>query len=161
MASLYQLTGEFLELLDMLEDGSDDEQVILDTLEGIDYEVEVKAENYAKIIKELEVKSKCIKEEIQRLTARAAALENKAKMLKTNLEQCMIATGKTKFKTDLFSFGIQKNPAKLVIDNELDVPEEFLIKQEPKINSKAIKELLKFSDLPYAHLEQSESLRIR
>lgn len=161
MASLYQLTGEFLELLDMLEDGSDDEQVILDTLEGIDYEVEVKAENYAKIIKELEVKSKCIKEEIQRLTARAAALENKAKMLKTNLEQCMIATGKTKFKTDLFSFGIQKNPEKLVIDNEADVPDEFLIKQEPKINSKAIKERLKFSDLPYAHLEQSESLRIR
>ena len=161
MASLYQLTGEFLELLDMLEDGSDDEQVILDTLEGIDYEVEVKAENYAKIIKELEVKSKCIKEEIQRLTARAAALENKAKMLKTNLEQCMIATGKTKFKTDLFSFGIQNNPEKLVIDNEADVPDEFLIKQEPKINSKAIKERLKFSDLPYAHLEQSESLRIR
>jgi hypothetical protein len=71
----------------------------------------------------------------------------------------MRATGKTKFKTDLFSFNIQKNPARLVITGE--VPEKFLIPQDPKVDNKAIKELLKQQELPFAHLEQSESLRIR
>ena len=54
MSSLYELKSEYLQLKEMLEDDSIDEQVILDTMEGIDYEIEIKADNYAKIIKELE-----------------------------------------------------------------------------------------------------------
>ena len=88
-------------------------------------------------------------------------IENNIKNLKQALETAMRATGKTKFKTDLFSFNIQKNPPKLVIDKPEEIPEEYLIPQEPKINSKAIKDMLKEKELPFAHLEQSESLRIR
>ena len=54
MANIYDLTEEFLKLLDMLEDEEVDEQTILDTLEGVEYEIEVKADGYAKIIKSLE-----------------------------------------------------------------------------------------------------------
>ena len=50
---LYELTGQFLELLDMLEDEEVDEQVIMDTLESVEYEIEDKADGYAKIIKAL------------------------------------------------------------------------------------------------------------
>ena len=71
--------------------------------------------------------------------------------MKESLETAMRATGKTKFKTDLFSFNIQKNPPRLVIDKPEEVPEEYLIPQEPKIDTKAIKEILKEQELPFAH----------
>ena len=54
MANIYELTGQFLQLLDMLEDEEVDEQVIMDTLESVEYEIEDKADGYAKIIKALE-----------------------------------------------------------------------------------------------------------
>ena len=54
MANLYELTGDFLTLMDMLEDEECDEQCIMDTLESVEYEIEEKADGYAKIIKSLE-----------------------------------------------------------------------------------------------------------
>ena len=73
----------------------------------------------------------------------------------------MKVTGKTKFKTDLFSFRIQKNPVSVKIDNEDDVPPEYL-KITTSVNKTAIKEAIESGeDIPYAHLEQSESLRIQ
>ena len=76
----------------------------------------------------------------------------------------MIQTGKEKFKTELFSFGIQNNPPKVVIDDYSKIPAEYLIEQEPKIDNKSIKEFLQKTDDQrsfFAHLEQGRSLRIR
>ena len=47
MSSIYELTGEYLELMDMLEDEEVDEQTIIDTLEALDGEIENKADNYS------------------------------------------------------------------------------------------------------------------
>jgi len=159
MATLYELTGQYRELLELAESEELDKQLIADTLEGLDGEIEIKADGYAKVIRELEGKTAVLKDEIDRLSKRKSVIENNIKNLKQALETAMRATGKTKFKTELFSFNIQKNPARLVITGE--VPEEFLIPQEPKVDNKAIKELLKQQELPFAYLEQSESLRIR
>ena len=161
MATLYELTGQFRELLELVEQGEVDPEMLADTLEGLEGEIEIKADGYAKVIKELEGKTAMLKGEIERLSNRKSAIENNIKTMKESLEIAMRATGKTKFKTDLFSFNIQKNPPKLVIDKPEEIPEEYLIPQEPKINSKAIKDMLKEKELPFAHLEQSESLRIR
>ena len=75
----------------------------------------------------------------------------------------MIATGKTKFKTELFNFGIQKNPPKLVLDKEVeDIPMDYYIFQDPIADKEKIKQELKEGkELDFAHLEQGESLRIR
>lgn len=161
MATLYELTGKYKELLEMAETEELDKQVLADTLESVEGEFELKADGYAKIIRELEGKSNLLKDEIDRLNNRRTAIENNIKSMKEALQGAMYITGKAKFKTSLFSFSIQKNPPKLVIDNPDAIPTEFLIPQEPKIDSKAIKDLLKDKELPYAHLEQSESLRIR
>ena len=56
MSNLYQLTNNYETVLNMLYDEDADEQMILDTLEAIEGEIEDKADNYAKIIKELEAK---------------------------------------------------------------------------------------------------------
>lgn len=159
MSTLYELTNEYRVVLDMLQDGETDEQVLLDTLEGIDGEIEIKADNYAKIIKELEGNALSVKTEIDRLGNKKATLENNAKKLKDALEKAMREVKKDKFKTTLFSFNIQKNPPKLVID--LEVPDEFLVPQPPKVDNSKIKDLLKTKELEFAHLEQGTSLRIR
>ena len=70
MSSIYELTGEYLELMNMLEDEEIDEQTIIDTLEALDGEIENKADNYAKIIKSLESDIDGISKENDRLTAR-------------------------------------------------------------------------------------------
>ena len=174
MANLYELTGDFLTIMDMLEDEECDEQCIMDTLESIEYEIEEKADGYAKIIKSLESDIEGLSKESDRLTARKKTYENRIKWLKQNLEMCMRATGKKKFTTDLFSFGIQKNGGKrkLVIDVDVEnVPEQYRIKQPDAIDGDSIREYLKENGLEgqdgslnceWCHLEpQGESLRIR
>lgn len=150
---LYELTGQYIELLEMMQDGETDPQIIKDTLESLDFEIEEKADNYAKIIKNLEGDINTIDAEIKRLLSKKQALAGNIDALKRNLEQSMIATKKTKFKTVLFSFGIQKNPPSLVVSGE--VPKEYLIPQPPKNDTKAIKEYLKENEVDWAHLEQS------
>ena len=162
MSTLYELTSDWLELLNMLEEGAD-EDVINDTLEGIDYEIEVKADGYAKLIRQLESDAAGLKTEIQRMTDRKKTLENNIKRLKDNLQKVMEITGKEKFKTDLFSFGIQNNPPSFRMDanSVYDIPDEFLIYKEPEIDTVKAKKYLKENEAEWGHLEQERSLRIR
>lgn len=163
MSTLYELTGEYMQLLEMLDDVDNyDEQAVKDTLDGIDGELEIKAENYAKIIKEISAEVDKYAAENKRLSARRAALENRAKILKDNLCNAMKVTGKVKFKTDLFSFGIQKNggPQPIEIDYDSEIPEEYL-KKEP--DETKIREALKDGEfLPFAQFkERGDHLVIR
>ena len=166
MSSLYQLTDTYETVMNMLYDDEVDEQVILDTLEGIEGEIEVKADNYAKLIKNINADVKAIKEEEERLYSRRMSLENRAKRLKDTLEANMKAIGKTKFKTELFSFNIQKNgglqPLSIDVLDVNEIPKEYLIPQDPLPNKDMIRWLLETKQVPWAHLEpRGESLRIR
>lgn len=161
MSTLYDLTGEYLQLFEMIDQGEYDEDMLMDTLEGIDGEIEVKAENYAKVIQEVSGQIGMLTGEIARLQEKKTVLDNAVKRIKNSLQNAMELTGKTKFKTDLFSFGIQNNPPSLKIDDAAAIPKEYLIPQEPKVDGAAIKKLLKTEAVPWAHLEQGRSLRIR
>lgn len=161
MSTLYELTGEYLNLFEMIDQGDYDDEMLMDTLEGIDGEIEVKAENYAKVIQEISGQIDTLAGEINRLQGKKTTLDNAVKRIKGSLQGAMELTGKTKFKTDLFSFGIQNNPPSLKIDDAAAIPPEYLIPQDPKVDSSAIKKLLKTTDVPWAHLEQGRSLRIR
>ncbi len=162
MSTLYELTGEYLQLLEMMGEEDVDPRVLADTLEGIEGEFEMKAEAYAKIIKELEAEAGKFSAEINRLAARETSIENNIDRLKQYLFASMKATGKLKFKTDLFSFGIQKNGGRkpMRILDETAVPAEFC-KRIPD-NAKIRESLEAGEVLPFAVLEEAgEHLRIR
>lgn len=162
MSTLYELTGEYLQLLEMMGEEDVDPQVLADTLEGIGGEFEMKAEAYAKIIKELEAEVGKFRSEIDRLVARRISIENNIDRLKQHLFASMKVTGKLKFKTDLFSFGIQKNGGKRPVRllDDVEVPEEFC-KYIPD-NAKIRESLEAGKVLPFAVLEEAgEHLRIR
>lgn len=166
MATLYELTSEYMELLTLAEDPDTDPQAFADTLEGLTGEIEDKADNYAKVLRMLDGDAQAIHDEERRLRARREAIENSIKRMKQMLQYMMEATGKTKIKTQLFSFSIGKNPASVVMD-EYDIeniPERFLKYKDPEIDRTAIKNAIKAGDqdaMDIAHLEQTTGLRIR
>ena len=166
MSSLYQITENYDAVLNMLYDEEIDEQTILDTLESIEGEFEDKADGYAKLYKSLKYDAEIIKAEIERLRARLTTFESRSQALKDTLEANMKQIGKTKFKTTLFSFNIQKNgglqPLRLDVLDVNKIPKNYLIPQDPIPNNEKIRSLLETKQVPWAHLEpRGESLRIR
>ena len=162
MANIYELTNDFREVMSLLESGEYDEETLKNTLECIECEIEEKADGYARVIRNTEADIAGIKAEEERLAKKRKTLENSIKQMKDNLEDAMRATGKTKFKTELFSFNIQKNPPKVQLIEGVVIPDAYLIKQDPKVDAAYIKEQLKNGkELPFAVLVQEESLRIK
>ena len=165
MATMYDLTADYKTVLDMVFDTEIDPQAITDTLESIAAEIEVKAENTAIIMKELDAECAKLKAEEQRLNARRKAYENRVANLKQGLFDAMKLTGKEKFKTDLFSFVIQKNGGKLPVIIDVDCSElpDDLVTITEKPNLDAIAAFLEQNpESTLAHFgERGESLRIK
>ena len=151
MSSIYDIKGRYCSIQELLSESDLDPQLLADTMEAVEGELEIKCENYAMVLKNLE--------------GDVEALDNEIKRMKEAVRDAMITTGKTKFKTELFSFSVQNNPASVVLDTEdLDtLPDEFIrIKKEA--DKTAIKAALLAGDQKlagYAHIEQGQSLRIR
>lgn len=165
MSTLYELTEQYQALMEMAYDPEVDDQTFKDTMEGLWGEIEEKADGYAKIITSIKADEDALKAEEARLYARRKALENRRQRLMENLEANMREIGKTKFKTALFSFNIQKNGGlqPLVIDWAVeDIPGRYLIPQPPVPDNVKIRKLLEEKSVEWAHLEpRGESLRIR
>jgi len=162
--NLYELTEQARILQEWAQDPETDAKTLADTMESLDGEIADKLEACAKVIKNLEADEAALKVEAARLDEKArvarAGIDRIKKMMQTAMEQ----TGKRKIKGELFSFGIQKNPAAVVVDAEpRNIPADFLIWQEPKINKKKLKKALQAGEDLHgiAHLAQTESLRIR
>ena len=123
------------------------------------FEMEDKADNYAKVIRTLEGQVDTIDAEISRLQSKKKTVKNSIDSIKSNLERSMIQTGKKKIKTDLFSFGIQKN---VRVKDESKIPGYFWKQKAPELDRAALKNYLKENGATeYAELVQGESLRIR
>ena len=153
---LYELTEQWDAVFNMMEDGETDEQVIFDTLESIEGEIEDKADNYARMIRNLQASVDVLKAEEERLYYRRKSTENHIQRLKDNLQANLEFIGKTKFKTDLFSFSVAKNGGKQplsITDNLDEIPGKYLIPQPPKVNNDAVRELLQDKEVEWAHLE--------
>lgn len=159
--SLYELTGQYNYLLDMLYDEEVDEQTLLDTLEGIEGEIEEKADNYAKIMRMLDAEAAEIKAEEERLAKRRESREKRITWLKQRLYYSMKEIGKTKFKTALFSFNIKNNGGVEPIAITGDVPADFL-KPGPPDNTAIRQALKEGQELSFAHLlPRGDHLEIR
>ncbi|KXL54419.1 hypothetical protein CLNEO_05250 [Anaerotignum neopropionicum] len=162
MSTLYELTENYTQLQDMLLSEEYDEQAIADTMEITEFEIEEKAENYAKIMKNIDGDIVAIEEEIKRLTERKKRYEARKKVLSDNLFTAMKITGNTKFKTPMFSFSIAKNGGKQSIDVFGDVPEDYKKIVAETDNEKIRKALEGGETLKFAILkERGEHLSIR
>jgi hypothetical protein len=126
MDNLYELTNDYLTLMEFADSTDpDDEQVFLDTLEGLMGAVEAKADSYAAVISHMEAHEDLLQKEIDRLTAKKTAISNNKKRMKDSLQSAMIAMDQKTIKTDLHTFRVQKNGGKQPLDIFGDVPDKF------------------------------------
>ena len=159
--NLYELTAVYQRLQDQIEAGEDYEGI----LAVIGDEIETKADGYARVIRNMESQASAFKEEEKRIAENRRRLETSIERLKQTLFDSMKATGKEKFKTDLFTFSIQKNGGSMPVI--VDVPTEKLPDDLVQITEKPdLKAIAKYieetGDLTYAHFgERGESLRIK
>lgn len=162
MGNVYELKASFKQIQDAIEDGNDDLEDILNTL---DEAIEDKADGYACIIANIDSDIEGIKTAENRLKEKRKRLENERDRLKQSLFTAMKETGKTKFKTKLFNFSIVKNGgnAPVIVNVPTErLADEFVIVDE-KPNLKAIAEYItKTGDVSFAKFgERGESLRIK
>lgn len=161
MGTLYELKSEYLQLRDMAGDPDISPEALRDTMDAINGELEDKADGYARVIRELEAEEAGLDAEIKRLQARKSAVSGNKRRIKDALESAMRETGKLKFKTALFSFGIQRNPPSVAILSE-NIPLDYLVVPEPQPDKKRIlAELKAGATFDWAELRQTEALRIR
>lgn len=173
MAKLYDITGDLLalnKLLDGLEtpDGEprepteDELETMKAWFETSEAEFKAKFDNYCKFIKNLkitaadvEAERKSYSDELNRLSRRAKAFENRAKSLQNLLRWGMERLELNKYKTDLFSAGIQNTQKSVALSSTADpwkVPREYL--KAPELDTQAIKK-----DLSDGVLYQKEGMQ--
>lgn len=166
--TLYEITGELLELQNMIEEGADPD-VVNDTIESVEFDLEQKAEGYVMVIRNLEAQAKAIKDEEKRLREKRLAAENGIERLKKRLFDSMNATGKKKLNTGVFTLSVQKNGGALpvIIDADVENMPKEMLKMVIQPDTKRIAELLQDEEKSryyskFAHFgERGESLRIR
>ena len=162
MTSLYELTSDYMNLLELAEDPDIDEQAFMDTLAGIEGAIEDKAEAYAIIIGDLLAKAERITGEAKRLNAWADSLTKHADRMKETLMYSMDAVGKKKIETEHFRIGIAGNGGKKPIRYTGDVPEQYMV-MKPEVDTKKIREALESGkELDFAYLgERGRHLNIK
>ena len=164
MANIYELTGAFNALWNLMEEGEIDDETLQEVFDNTAEELAVKLEGYCKFIKNLESDIAGLKAEEKRLAEKRRTMENTIERAKSAMQNAMATAGEKKIPCGSFTVALQNNPPKCVIDVSVaDIPSKYLIPQEPTIDKKLLLEDLKASgeQVPYAHIEQGESLRIR
>ncbi len=164
--TLYELTAEARESLAQLAELDLDEQTVRDTMEAIQWPVEVKAQNTLAFASNLEAEAELIEQRIAQLSRRKKSLANRSQWLKDYVLGAMQAAGIKEIRCADFVAKPRNNPERVVIDNEAGLPDacwrEIPATREP--NKSAIKELLKAGDPAVnaaAHLEQSVRLEFK
>ena len=164
MANIYELTGAFNRIWNLIEEGELDDETLQEVFENTEEELSAKLEGYCKFIKNLEADIAGLKAEEKRLADKRRAKENAIERAKYVMQMAMTTAGEKKIPCGSFTVSVQNNPPKCVLDVSVaDIPSKYLIPQEPNVDKKLLLEDLKASgeQVPYAHIEQGESLRIR
>ena len=162
MSTLYELTKDYQDLLAMAEDPDVDQDVFADTLEGLEGEIEDKAEAYAIVMKELKAEADKFDAEGKRLLDHADHLNARIDRMKAALMNSMSTIGKEKISTEHFKVSIVKNGGLLPLKFTGDVPDEYKM-LKPEIDVKRIREtLMTGAKLEFAYLgERGQHLSIR
>lgn len=123
--TLYEITEDYKRLLAFAESDDIEEDVLKDTFEALDGELEVKADGYGRVLAQLKADVFNLDGEITRLTERKKTIERNIDKMTGLLKMAMETTGKTDFKTDLFTFKVVNNGGVQPIKITGDVPSEF------------------------------------
>jgi ABC-type transporter Mla subunit MlaD len=160
----FELAAQYRQLAEMLAERHDDPQLIADTLESIAGPLDERLENLAKMVRNVESAARGVEQTIANLEARHAALTRAAERGRELIADLMQTAQRDRVTTALFSLALRRNPPQVVIDNEQELPQEFLVQHDappPTPDKRAIAASLKAGNaVPGAHAEQRMRLDI-
>lgn len=161
--TLYDLTTEYQNLLELLEDGEAPEEAVSDTLEMVLADINDKAEGYGKVLKQMQADADALKAEKMRIASKQSAIEKNIDRLRTALLRAMQLTNQKSIKTPLFSFST-RTTSKVFLDVAEDqLPTEFQ-KVTVKADTKGIEKFMKDNAMlatTFAHFEPVDILTVR
>lgn len=158
---LYEIAAEHHAALSMLNDMEGlTPEIIDDSMAALNDELEAKVLSCAKYLRGIEAEAKAIKEAEQNMAARRKALEGRAASFKEYVRACMVRSELAKANDPEISITITKPRDLVVVDNEDEVPEEF-VRTERKISKTDLGKALKDGPVAGAHIEKGQpGLRI-
>jgi hypothetical protein len=143
--TLFTLAEQYKQLEALFDSGDVPEEVIRDTLEGLQGDIAVKAKNVAFAVRNLEAGAAAIKEASKAMAERAARVQRRADSIRNYLLFCMQATGTTRLECEEFTIAVRENPPAVVVNEDASVPAEYMVQEPappPRPDKKALKEAL-------------------
>lgn len=144
MNSLYNITNNFVSIMDKVENGEISEEEYNELGQELAIELQNKSVNLVAYVRNEESLIEAIKVEEKRLKEMREKTECKIDRFKQYVKENMEKLNLTKIPTELGNLTIAKNPLSIEIENEDEIPEQF--KQEivtTKIDKTAIKKYFK------------------
>ncbi|EKI4610889.1 siphovirus Gp157 family protein [Staphylococcus pseudintermedius] len=161
MSNLFDLNQNELAILEMLENEELNFDDVKDTLDAIQDEQKRKYDAMQKMILSLKGDINTLKERETALKKRRKSYENKIKSLRNYMLASMKSKSETKFKTEEFTYFINKSDS-TQIDDENAIPDKYKTPQLPKIDKEQIKKDIKAGvEVKGASLIENESLGVR
>lgn len=162
---LYELVRYQHELATLADSGEIPPEQIADTLESLDGDIRDKAVQVAAFTQNLEATAEAVRQAAKAMLSRADRIEKRAESVRAYLLFQMQAAGITKVECPWFTLAIRKNPPAVVVDDEAQVPEEFIVQPPPpapRPDKDAIKRALKSGqEVPGCRLIQGERLEVK
>ena len=157
---LYELSNAYKELLDR-EDL--DPQAVVDTLDAIKDEIEIKADGIASVIDELRSSAERKKAKAKDWNESAKADLQRAQWLKQYLTTELDNVGIKKVETDNHLLSVRNFKSSTVIDDFDSLPDDYKVTKTEVVSDKAgIYKALKAGEtVPGAHLEDNRSVVIK
>lgn len=141
--NLYQIKQEIEKAINECVDFETGEILDSERLDRLNMALNEKRENIALYIKNLVADSKAIDEEIKNLTQRKKSINNKIDWLKSYLADDLQGN---KFETPKVVVSFRKSKS-VYIQPNANIPDEFLIMQEPKVDKTGLKKAIQSGEV--------------
>lgn len=161
---LYELSEQMIELQSIdYEDDASLAEAIANSLEDVTLDFHEKLNNMVKLTLNNGAFINSCDDEIARLQAHKKRLANENAQVKSYILHEMQKLGKKSVNTDLFMLTDVKGSMKVIIDDEDNIPSEYIkIKVTEAPDKTAILKALKDGNIEGCHAEQSDNtLRIK
>ena len=123
--NLYNLTGQSLELLKMIEDGDCTQEELAGALEVLNTSIETKVENTLYVIETAKGNRNVLVTAINSLQAKLKALDSNVAWLQSSLFSNLELMGVNSYKAGVFTVKQQKNPASVEIIDKSKIPAKY------------------------------------
>lgn len=159
--SLFKLNQDYQNVLSMLDEGVEIE-VIQDTLDSIEADINTKVDNTVWIIKAVDGDVETIDKEIKRLQGLKKSRANLKDKLKDNLQLMLENRDLKNYRTSINYIYRKSNAPSVYVTDESKLDKSYYVSLAPRLNKKQLSDDLKAGiEIPGVELRRTESLVVK